>query len=299
VVHPYAVAGFLAAVFPLIATPGASLALLIQRVSDGGRRQALPVILGTATGLYIHAALAIAGLSAVVMHSSQAFTAVKLVGAAYLIGLGLWNWRSATPEPTPAQACRLRLCPSTVRQRPQPEGRVHLSDPDPPVPRAPRVPYRADPHAGHHPRAPDRPLAPGLDPPYPPDRRRPAHPPASDAPPPGSRRSYSSALASGPPHRNADDPSRVSVRDRLATITSRAEGPCPTESEDGSSSWAHLRSGPEEEHDGANHRARRSRPTRAEGRRRRLPRARGGSRAGARMRCPPGVSRRCRPPPVA
>ncbi|WP_031523668.1 LysE family translocator, partial [Streptomyces sp. NRRL F-5123] len=101
-VHPYAVAGFLAAVLPLIATPGASLALLIQHVTDSGRRQAPPVILGTVTGLYIHATLATAGLSALVMHCSLAFTAVKVIGAVYLIGLGIWTWRSATPNATPA-----------------------------------------------------------------------------------------------------------------------------------------------------------------------------------------------------
>lgn len=95
-VNPYALLGFLAAVLPVVATPGASLALLVQHVTDNGRRQALPVILGTATGLYIHATFAIAGLSALVMHSSQAFTAVKVIGAAYLIGLGVWTWRSAT-----------------------------------------------------------------------------------------------------------------------------------------------------------------------------------------------------------
>ncbi|MET9047473.1 hypothetical protein ABZX34_32295 [Streptomyces sp. NPDC004362] len=53
-VHPYAAAAFLVAVFPLIVTPGASLALLVQHVIDSGRRQALPVILDTVTGLYIH-----------------------------------------------------------------------------------------------------------------------------------------------------------------------------------------------------------------------------------------------------
>ncbi|MFE3382226.1 LysE family translocator [Streptomyces anulatus] len=100
-VHPYAVAGFLVAVLPLIATPGASLALLIQHVTDSGRRQALPIILGTVTGLYLHATLAVAGLSALVMHSSLAFTAVKLIGAVYLIGLGIWTWRSATPNAAP------------------------------------------------------------------------------------------------------------------------------------------------------------------------------------------------------
>lgn len=98
-VHPVAVAGFLVAVLPLIATPGASLTLLVQHVTEGGRRRALPVALGTVTGLYVHAALAVAGLSTLVMHSSVAFTTVKLIGAAYLIGLGLWTWRSATPAP--------------------------------------------------------------------------------------------------------------------------------------------------------------------------------------------------------
>jgi threonine/homoserine/homoserine lactone efflux protein len=102
-IHPYAVAAFLLAILPLIATPGASLALLIQYVTAGGHRQALPVILGTVTGLYAHATLAIAGLSALVMHSSQALTAVKLLGAAYLVRLGLWTWRPTTlpPPPTP------------------------------------------------------------------------------------------------------------------------------------------------------------------------------------------------------
>jgi threonine/homoserine/homoserine lactone efflux protein len=93
--RPCAVAGFLLAILPLIVTPGASLALLVRHVTEGGRRRAVGVILGTATGLYVHAALAAAGLSALVMHSSQAFTAVKVAGAGYLIGLGLWTWRSA------------------------------------------------------------------------------------------------------------------------------------------------------------------------------------------------------------
>ncbi|MEV4577104.1 LysE family translocator [Nonomuraea jabiensis] len=100
-IHPYAVTAFLLAILPIIATPGASLTLLIQHVTTGGRRQALPVILGTVSGLYAHATLAIAGLSALVMQSSQAFAIVKLLGAAYLVGLGLWTWRSTTLTPPP------------------------------------------------------------------------------------------------------------------------------------------------------------------------------------------------------
>lgn len=92
------IAGFLLAVLPIIATPGASLALLTQRVAPGGARHGLPVILGTVTGLYLHAALAVAGLSAIVMRSSELFSAVRIAGALYLIGLGLWTLRSPRPS---------------------------------------------------------------------------------------------------------------------------------------------------------------------------------------------------------
>lgn len=111
-VHLHAVAGFLTAVLPLVATPGASLALLMREVTERGRRRALPVVLGTATGLYVHAVLAAAGLSALVLHSDQAFRAVRLAGAVLLIGLGLWTWRSAgrrPPESVPRSRARRRL----------------------------------------------------------------------------------------------------------------------------------------------------------------------------------------------
>ena len=94
-----ALAGFLVAIFPLIATPGASFTLLLREVTAVGRSRAVPVILGTISGLYVHATLAIAGLSALVMHSSQAFEAVRIAGAAYLIGLGVHTWISARPAP--------------------------------------------------------------------------------------------------------------------------------------------------------------------------------------------------------
>lgn len=93
--HPYAIATFVLALLPLAMAPGASLTLLIQRVAEDGRTQAWPVILGTATGIYTHATLAAVGLSALVRESQRAFTAVQLGGAVFLIGLGIWTWRSA------------------------------------------------------------------------------------------------------------------------------------------------------------------------------------------------------------
>ncbi|GJF27594.1 lysine transporter LysE [Kitasatospora sp. NE20-6] len=101
------VIGFLAAVLPLVATPGASLALLVRHVTVGGRRRAADVMLGTAGGLVVHASLAVAGLSAVVMHSAEAFTAVRLAGALYLVGLGLWCLRSGHRRTRPAPPHRM------------------------------------------------------------------------------------------------------------------------------------------------------------------------------------------------
>ncbi|MBQ0993892.1 LysE family translocator [Micromonospora sp. H61] len=97
-----AVLGFLLAVAPITATPGASLTLVVSRVATGGRRQGWWVILGTVTGLYVHATLAAVGLAALVLRSSQAFWVVKLVGAGYLVGLGLWMLWSASRRRTDA-----------------------------------------------------------------------------------------------------------------------------------------------------------------------------------------------------
>lgn len=83
-----AVLGFLVAVAPITATPGASLTLVVSRVAAGGRRHGWWVILGTVTGLYVHATLAAVGLAALVLRSSQAFWVVKLVGAVIWSGSG-------------------------------------------------------------------------------------------------------------------------------------------------------------------------------------------------------------------
>lgn len=91
-----AVAGFLLAVFPLVATPGASLTLLARAVGRHGRGGAVPVVLGTVTGLFVHASLAVAGLSQLVMRSSEGFEVCRVAGAAYLVVLGVRCWIPAS-----------------------------------------------------------------------------------------------------------------------------------------------------------------------------------------------------------
>lgn len=81
--------------------------MVTQRVAAGRRRDGLLVAAGTASGLCVHAALAAVGLSAIVMHSARAFTAVKLIGAVYLIWLGITTLRSARRSPETSRPPRL------------------------------------------------------------------------------------------------------------------------------------------------------------------------------------------------
>jgi threonine/homoserine/homoserine lactone efflux protein len=100
-VHTGVVVAFALAVLPLSLTPGVSSTLVTSRVLASGRREGLKVALGTATGLYVHATTAAAGLATVVMASSRAYAIVKIAGAAYLITLGLSALlrRGSAPKP--------------------------------------------------------------------------------------------------------------------------------------------------------------------------------------------------------
>lgn len=73
----------------LVVVPGADTALVTRHTLSGGRRVGLRTLAGTGLGLLVHAGAAAAGLSAVIATSASAFTAVKLVGAAFLVWMGL------------------------------------------------------------------------------------------------------------------------------------------------------------------------------------------------------------------
>lgn len=77
------------AVAPLVVTPGASFTLVSARGLAGDRPGAWATIAGTAAGIVTHAVLAGVGLAVVVMRSAQVYQALRIAGAAYLIGLGL------------------------------------------------------------------------------------------------------------------------------------------------------------------------------------------------------------------
>ncbi len=75
--------------FVLIVIPGPGVLFVVGRALAHGRRTALATACGHAAGNYVVAACVAVGLGAVVQRSAQAFLAVKLAGALYLIWLGV------------------------------------------------------------------------------------------------------------------------------------------------------------------------------------------------------------------
>lgn len=85
----------------LTITPGADTMLVIRNVMARGQRAGLLTVVGVCCGLFIHAALSALGLSLVLVRSATAFEVVKMIGAGYLIWLGvqsLWRVFSSAPE---------------------------------------------------------------------------------------------------------------------------------------------------------------------------------------------------------
>ena len=80
---------FVAVVLGLFLIPGPAVLLVLSRTIQGGRRTGVLTGLGIAAGDFGHTLFAAVGLSAVLMTSALAFNAVKYVGAAYLIYLGV------------------------------------------------------------------------------------------------------------------------------------------------------------------------------------------------------------------
>jgi threonine/homoserine/homoserine lactone efflux protein len=107
--------GYAVASFVLIVIPGPSVLFVVGRALAYGRRTALATVLGNAAGNYVVAICVAFGIGTLVQQSAQAFTVVKLIGAGYLIWLGIQAWRhrgsvaEAFAEAAPARSGRQAL----------------------------------------------------------------------------------------------------------------------------------------------------------------------------------------------
>jgi threonine/homoserine/homoserine lactone efflux protein len=80
---------FALASLALAVVPGPAVLYIVAQSVHGGRRAGVVSALGISTGGLFHVLAAVVGLSAVLAASAEAFTVVKLAGAAYLVYLGI------------------------------------------------------------------------------------------------------------------------------------------------------------------------------------------------------------------
>lgn len=84
-----------AAAFMLAVIPGPGIFYVAARTLAGGRAEGMASSLGTGLGGLVHVLAGSLGVSAIVLASAELFTALKLIGAAYLVWLGLRTFQSA------------------------------------------------------------------------------------------------------------------------------------------------------------------------------------------------------------
>ncbi|MFF5259762.1 LysE family translocator [Actinomadura viridis] len=103
-------------------SPGPDFAIVVRHAAVGGRRGGTATALGVAAGVLVWAGAAALGVAALLAASATAFTVVKIVGAVYLLYLGVRALRAAAgggagpqgepqdqPRPSPWSAFRQGL----------------------------------------------------------------------------------------------------------------------------------------------------------------------------------------------
>ena len=106
---------FLAAALLVAITPGPGIFYIMGRTLAAGRTEGLWSSIGLGLGGLVHVFGGAVGISALIMASAEAFTLLKIVGAMYLIWLGLKAWRQARMvEPAEVRTTGMRRLSATA-----------------------------------------------------------------------------------------------------------------------------------------------------------------------------------------
>jgi threonine/homoserine/homoserine lactone efflux protein len=92
---------YLAAALLLAVTPGPGIFYVAARTLAGGRAEGVASSFGTGLGVMVHVLAGSLGVSAIVLASAELFTALKLIGAVYLVWLGFRAFLSARRDAQP------------------------------------------------------------------------------------------------------------------------------------------------------------------------------------------------------
>ncbi|MCO4318355.1 LysE family translocator [Phyllobacterium sp. 21LDTY02-6] len=90
---------FVAASAVLLAIPGPTILLVISYALGHGKRFAAATVAGVALGDFTAMTASMLGLGALLATSAAVFTALKWIGAAYLVYLGVKLWRAPVGQP--------------------------------------------------------------------------------------------------------------------------------------------------------------------------------------------------------
>ncbi len=105
-----ALISFTAAAALIVVLPGPDTLVVVRGVVQGGRTAGLRTSLGVLSGLVLWVLAAVLGLSAMLKASEYGYTALKVLGAAYLVYMGVQSLRAVVrgsalgeqpPAPTP------------------------------------------------------------------------------------------------------------------------------------------------------------------------------------------------------
>lgn len=95
---------FIVAGWLLNLTPGPDVLYIVNHSLRNGVRAGMVAALGIFAGCFVHVAVATVGLGALLATSATAFTVVKVIGAAYLLWMGVRLLRAAKPGWSPDAA---------------------------------------------------------------------------------------------------------------------------------------------------------------------------------------------------
>lgn len=96
----------------LVISPGPNGVLIAKTVPTSGRAAGFANVAGFVTGFYLHGAMAILGISIILVQSATAFAIVKYLGAAYLCWIGVksliaaWRGNHIATKVKPAEKRR-------------------------------------------------------------------------------------------------------------------------------------------------------------------------------------------------
>jgi threonine/homoserine/homoserine lactone efflux protein len=85
---------FAAAALLILLVPGPGVLYVVARSLSQGRRAGLLSVLGLSVGALVHVMAAVVGLSALLVASATAFDVVRMLGALYLVFLGVRTLRA-------------------------------------------------------------------------------------------------------------------------------------------------------------------------------------------------------------